>query len=243
MSLDKIPTQRALVLQGGGSLGAYEAGVFNVLYHRLRKKDHSNGKNNNNLFDVIAGTSIGAINAAFLVSHVLSKRTEKNKSVSESWEGSAEKLEEFWKSKLASNVNLNRWWPFFWDDKSWTSAWDVLHKANPVIAKGEAARRYYSAKEFIIYGAPNVFSPRLPPDTDSKFFDNFIVPNIWYHYDNHRLRETINGSIKFPIGTSYNEQEPRLLAISVDVEKGETVTFDSYVKDKKTGTRKSEYRL
>ena len=25
-----IPKQRALVLQGGGSIGAYEAGVFNV---------------------------------------------------------------------------------------------------------------------------------------------------------------------------------------------------------------------
>ena len=34
-------------------------------------------------------------------------------------------------------------------------------------------------------------------------------------------------------------EEPRLIAISVDVEEGETVTFDSYVKDK--DTRKSEY--
>jgi NTE family protein len=54
--------QRALVLQGGGSLGAYEAGVVNVLYHWIKKdlKD----ENNENIFDVIAGTSIGAINAA-----------------------------------------------------------------------------------------------------------------------------------------------------------------------------------
>jgi len=116
MSADKVPKQRALVLQGGGSLGAYEAGVFDVLYYWLRKQDHSSRKNDN-LFDVIAGTSIGAINAAFLVSHVMSKRKEEY-SASESWEGTAEKLEEFWKSKLASNVNLNRWWPFFWDDKS-----------------------------------------------------------------------------------------------------------------------------
>ena len=34
---------------------------------------------------------------------------------------SAEELEEFWKSRLASNINLNRWWPFSWDEKSWTS--------------------------------------------------------------------------------------------------------------------------
>jgi NTE family protein len=59
-------SQRALVLQGGGSLGAYEAGVVNVLYHWIKKdlKD----ENNENIFDVIAGTSIGAINAAILSS-------------------------------------------------------------------------------------------------------------------------------------------------------------------------------
>ena len=67
------------------------------------------------------------------------------------------------------------------------------------------------------------------------------MPNIWYRYDNSRLRGSINEAIRFPIGTSRLEMEPRLLAISVDVEEGETVTFDSYVKDKDTNTRKSEY--
>jgi hypothetical protein len=120
-------------------------------------------------------------------------------------------------------------------------AWDKLSETNSDIATGEAARRYYSAKEFIINGASNVFLPRLPPKIDSKFFDNFIVPNIWYRYDNSRLKETIKTSIKFPIATSLDKKEPRLLAISVDVEEGETVTFDSYVKEKETNTRKSEY--
>jgi NTE family protein len=117
----------------------------------------------------------------------------------------------------------------------------MLNEANCDIATGEAARRYYSAKEFIIHGASNVFSPRLPPKIDSKFFDNFIVPNIWYRYDNSRLKECINGSLKFPIATSFDKKEPRLLAISVDVEEGETVTFDSYVKEKQTDARRSEY--
>ena len=53
--------QRALVLQGGGSLGAYEAGVFNALYYWIRKENDSS-RENDNIFDVIAGTSIGAIN-------------------------------------------------------------------------------------------------------------------------------------------------------------------------------------
>ena len=30
--------QRVLVLQGGGSLGAYEAGVFNALYYWIKKE-------------------------------------------------------------------------------------------------------------------------------------------------------------------------------------------------------------
>jgi NTE family protein len=233
--------QRALVLQGGGSLGAYEAGVFNALYYWIKKENDTSGKNDNNLFDIIAGTSIGAINAAFLVSHIIEKRKQENKNVRESWEGSAEKLEEFWKSQLASNINLSRWWPFSWDEKSWTYVWDKLNEANSDIATGEAARRYYSAKEFIINGASNVFLPSLPPKIDCKFFDNFVIPNIWYRYDNSRLKETINRSIKFPIATSLDKKEPRLLAISVDVEEGETVTFDSYVKDKETNARKSEY--
>ena len=105
--------------------------------------------------------------------------------------------------------------------------WDMLNETNPDIATGEAARRYYSAKEFIINGASNVFSPSLPPRIDSKFFDNFVIPNYWYRYDNSRLNETISRSVKFPIATSIDKKEPRLLAISVDVEEGETVTFDS----------------
>jgi len=154
--------QRALVLQGGGSLGAYEAGVFEVLYYWI-KKDIDDDEN---IFDIVAGTSIGAINAAFLVSYVIKKRREEIKDVGESWKGSAEELKEFWKSRLASNINLNKWWPFSWDEKSWTLAWDILSRINSFVATGEAARRYYSAKEFIISGASNVFLPNLPPKTD-----------------------------------------------------------------------------
>ena len=35
--------QRALVLQGGGSLGAYEAGVFNALYYWINKENDTSG--------------------------------------------------------------------------------------------------------------------------------------------------------------------------------------------------------
>ena len=40
---DEIRPQRALVLQGGGALGAYEAGVFKVLCEHLTKQDEEKG--------------------------------------------------------------------------------------------------------------------------------------------------------------------------------------------------------
>lgn len=50
----KHTTENVLVLQGGGSLGAYECGV----YKTLDKYDIR--------FDIVAGTSIGALNAAII---------------------------------------------------------------------------------------------------------------------------------------------------------------------------------
>lgn len=64
----EIPdTQRVLILQGGGALGAYEAGAFKALSEELPKLDAKKGEPSRPLFVIIAGTSIGAINAAILL--------------------------------------------------------------------------------------------------------------------------------------------------------------------------------
>jgi|SRR5688572_13077059 predicted acylesterase/phospholipase RssA len=63
---NKNNSQRALVFQGGGALGAYEAGTFQQIYKKVNQ-ENENGK----LFDIIAGTSIGAINSTVLVGHYL----------------------------------------------------------------------------------------------------------------------------------------------------------------------------
>ena len=80
-------SQRALVLQGGGSLGAYEAGAYQALYERITKKDIEKGEKDKPFLNIVAGTSIGAINAAIIVSYVVENNT---------WEGSSERLNEFW---------------------------------------------------------------------------------------------------------------------------------------------------
>ena len=81
------PINRALILQGGGSLGAYEAGAYKALNEDLLATVRSEWGENVPLFHIVSGTSIGAINAALLVSYVKENKT---------WDGSAERLIEFW---------------------------------------------------------------------------------------------------------------------------------------------------
>lgn len=52
-----------LVLSGGGARGAYEAGVLSYVFHDLAKKVGRPPK-----VEIISGTSVGAVNAAFLAS-------------------------------------------------------------------------------------------------------------------------------------------------------------------------------
>lgn len=62
--------ETVLILQGGGSLGAYECGVFKAL--------HRHGIN----FDIVAGTSIGAVNASIITG---SKSDEPARALEEFW--------------------------------------------------------------------------------------------------------------------------------------------------------------
>ncbi|MEM4232035.1 MAG: patatin-like phospholipase family protein, partial [Candidatus Nitrosocaldus sp.] len=62
--------EKVLVLQGGGSLGAFACGVFKAL-RRLNLR-----------FDIVAGTSIGAVNAAIITG---SRSDEPDKALEEFW--------------------------------------------------------------------------------------------------------------------------------------------------------------
>jgi NTE family protein len=105
---------------------------------------------------------------------------------------------------------------------------------DPDCASAEAARRYYSARQFILYGADKVFSAPQP-HLQLRFFDPSSFFNKWYQYDNSKLRQLIKDNVDFPIGKSFDKNSiPRLLVLSVDIEEAEVVTFDSY-------TGKSEY--
>lgn len=220
MDSSDIPQKdRALVLQGGGSLGAYEAGAYKALYYWLAKKDREEGKKKSSTFNIIAGTSIGAMNAAVLTSYFVENNT---------YDGSAERLIQFWRYLSEQSLADSNPWFRFW--------WDSMHKMNKAFATAEAARRYYSAKEFSIMGVPNVFSPRIPM-LDAKFWD--LCGNTWYRFSNEPLKRSLEKFAKFPIATSFEDNQPRLILVAVDVADGLPVTFDSY--PKADGSRKTEY--
>jgi NTE family protein len=211
--------QRALVLQGGGALGAYQAGVFKALYEKMKENQNNDSNDHHHLFDVITGTSMGAINGAILVSYFLENKT---------WEGSAERLESFWKYLSIPTPQISE------ALKQWEAEFEK--GANSSVASKEAARRYYSVKQFLKSGVEKVFKPIHPPIADNRFCDS---QNPWLVYDNQPLRNSIEKFAKFPIATSYEKGEPRLLVISVDAAEGTTVTFDSY--EKEQGRRETEY--
>src|SRR5438128_11052488 len=80
-SADNNKIEHVLILQGGGSLGAFGCGVFKAL------------ANNNIKIDIVAGTSIGAVNAAIIAG---------------SKEGHPEKeLEQFWLELADGDTRLS----------------------------------------------------------------------------------------------------------------------------------------
>lgn len=88
-------------------------------------------------------------------------------------------------------------------------------------------------------GGPHIFRPLFiyPFSTpvQNKFFDYFSPTAKWYQYTNLPLRKSIADSANRlidnnPMGikTIYDEKEPRLLLVAVDIREAESTTFDSY---------------
>ena len=168
------------------------------------------GNDNRALFDIVAGTSAGAINAVLLVNYVIQRGT---------WKGSADILLNFWK-----DVSTSTWYfenPFmeYWQDTAhffrdqsnsiWKQffepvdeiygkgreKWPLLpfyyywpDKYGP-LATAESSRRYKSWFQFsqTLLGTPNVLSPAIL-QPDFRFFNPL---NTLLRYDNSPMTEII----------------------------------------------------
>ncbi len=97
-----------LIFQGGGALGAYECGAYKALVHHHRLDSLA----------VVAGTSIGAINASLIASHYHSP------------DHGAKFLEEFWTTEL-STPSLPFFPPFVDNWQRWNAVWTGLLMGYP----------------------------------------------------------------------------------------------------------------
>jgi NTE family protein len=114
-----LSAETVLVLQGGGSLGAYECGVYKTLAkHNIK-------------FDIVSGTSIGALNAAIIAASAHNYVSIKN---------SAQELEAFWLELAETLIPL---------PAQFSSAY-FTDESRAILAS------MYSAT----YGNPKAFSPR-----------------------------------------------------------------------------------
>jgi len=75
--VQKLQSETVLIMQGGGSLGAYECGVYKALSKHGIK------------FDIVAGTSIGAVNAAIVAG---SKNDNPERDLEDFWLDVAERV-------------------------------------------------------------------------------------------------------------------------------------------------------
>ena len=135
--------------------------VLEVLCKNSHEEDKENKREDSLLFDIVAGTSIGATNAAILVRQFLETR---------SWVKAADKLNKFWTCQLSiKNLDISEL------SKPWYDEWI---KRTATAASQEAARRYYSVIKLLLNQVRNNMYYQCNPIIDDKrFFDKNILAN------------------------------------------------------------------
>jgi len=182
------------VLQGGGSLGAYECGVYKSLYkHGI-------------VFDILAGSSIGAINTSIIAS-----AQNGNKDVSLL-------LEDFWLS-LSENTEYSDFVVPF-PNTSPDKMRSILFSAYSCF--------YGIPKAFI----PKWFMPSSP-DYFLPFKWNFLYDKtplkktLMKYIDFNQLKKIKTYQNNSKRNGNENKKQNRLIITSTDMQKGEAVIFDN----------------
>ena len=202
--------ENVLILQGGGSLGAFGCGVFKALCQKGIK------------LDIVAGTSIGGVNAALIAGSKNVKHPE-------------QLLEEFWLELAENFVDLDSFTPFspYLEQLAANSRYfssSILQQSNNESERMIEEYRNKAIKSFFssaMFGNDKMFKARWRPEyafTDPEYFQ----PAKWtYLYDLSPLAKTLERYI------DYNKLKPdgnpnsRLIMTAVNVLTAEPLTFDS----------------
>jgi NTE family protein len=201
--------ENVLILQGGGSIGAFGCGVFKAL------------ANNNIKIDIIAGTSIGGLNAAIITG---SKEDHPEKALEQYWlelaEGSANLKSPFmeWLAGYPITTLIPSALP------STTPTSPTYHSALTHISQVKSIMSFYNSA---IYGNKKIFVPRWSPEfafTDPQYF----TPYKWtYMYDHSPLVNTAEKYIDYKKLRPKGQPNSRLIITAVNVLTAEPLIFDS----------------
>ena len=203
MSSDTV--ENVLILQGGGSLGAFGCGVFKAL------------ANSNIKIDIVAGTSIGGLNAFIIAGAKGEDHPEKA-------------LEQYWLELSEGTANLNS--PFIEGLARYPTLTPLPpattptteHSAMTHISEIKSVMSFYSSA---IYGNDKIFVPRWRPEfafTDPEYF----TPNKWtYLYDHSPLVKTAEKYIDYNKLQPNGKPNSRLIITAVNVLTAEPLIFDS----------------
>ena len=220
-SIDKSKTiENVLILQGGGSLGAFGCGVFKAIAKRNIK------------IDIVAGTSIGAVNAAII-------------SGSKDEDPPERSLEQFWLELSDSFVDLNNtasfsylsipglaeqlsrslysYYPYSFFGRKKEGKNHQTISANEKI-KIKQLRSFYSSA---IFGNDKMFKPRWKPEyaiSDPEYF----TPQKWtYLYDHSPLAKTLDKYVDYKKLSPNGKPNARLIITATNVLTAEALVFDS----------------
>ena len=171
-------TQRALILQGGGALGAYEVGALQEICSDLIMDDAKNPKRRENqpLFDIVAGASIGAVNAAILVDNVVNPK-DKGANNSKIWADAIDVLDAFFAKISERGGNMH---PMWWIDN--------IFLKNPIFdsfwKNWENVKKFYKTQNELFYNSILTIDKKTVKDyvANSPFLDKFyfnLFPDTW----------------------------------------------------------------
>jgi NTE family protein len=209
--------ENVLILQGGGSLGAFGCGVFKAL------------ANNNVKLDIVAGTSIGGVNAAIIAGSKDDKYPEKV--LEQFWlelaEGS-KALDSFSPSSLHSiySPSFIQWL----DATDRTSSLESQRNSKVLSDQNLGIKSLLSAYGSAVYGNDKFFKPRWKLEY-ALADPEYSIPAEWtYLYDHSPLIKTLEKYIDYsklkPTGGGHSNI--RLIMTAVNVLTARPLTFDSY---------------
>ena len=207
-SSNTFKQETVLIMQGGGSLGAYECGVCKVLAkHNIK-------------FDIIAGTSIGAINAAIIAAGYTKEDGIKR---------SVEKCEDFWMDLAIDNVAMTMGIPAYlpYKERSQLSAaYSFLYGNQKAFTP---LWMYGGIPLYYFFNSPYLYDINRLRRTVSKYIDFTKLSLRWRLEE---MQKNINGKSNAQKGSRNNNDNtvntiPKLILIATNIQTGEPVVFDT----------------